>query len=111
MDLGLKSRRAVVGGASSGLGLAIAAQLAAEGCRLLLWARHADRLDKAADDLRARYEADVATTVADAEDPLAAHLVAERAREALGGVDILVLNAGGPSPVDPAQTQPEQWRA
>src|SRR5207245_1573534 len=44
-------------------------------------------------------------------DPSAGPRVAEAAREALGRVDIAVLNAGGPPPVDPARTEPDGWRA
>ncbi|MCI0347542.1 MAG: SDR family NAD(P)-dependent oxidoreductase, partial [Chloroflexi bacterium] len=44
MDLGIRERRALVGGGSSGLGRAIAERLAAEGCDVAIWARRADGL-------------------------------------------------------------------
>ncbi|HSJ00405.1 MAG TPA: SDR family NAD(P)-dependent oxidoreductase, partial [Patescibacteria group bacterium] len=53
MDLGLRGRTAVVGGATSGLGRASAEALAAEGCRLLLWSRRDDALATVARELRA----------------------------------------------------------
>ena len=110
MDLGLDGRRAVVGGASSGLGRACAERLAAEGCRLLLWSRRADAVEEAAASIRAAHGAEVHALSADAADPAAAATVAEAALERLGGVDVLVLNAGGPPPVDPTRTDPEGWR-
>ena len=54
MDLGLRGRLAVVGGASAGLGRASASALAAEGCNLLIWSRNAERLEATAGELRGR---------------------------------------------------------
>jgi 3-oxoacyl-[acyl-carrier protein] reductase len=68
-------------------------------------------LERAARELRAKYQGDAWTAVADAEDPNAAREIAEQAQEVLGGVDILVLNAGGPPPENPTKTQPHQWLA
>jgi 3-oxoacyl-[acyl-carrier protein] reductase len=110
MDLGLRGKTAVVGGASSGLGAAIAERLAAEGCRLLLWSRSVERLDGVADRLRREHDAEIHVTAADAAGPDAATIVAEAAARALGEVEILVLNAGGPPTVDPTQTSEEEWR-
>lgn len=110
MDLGLRDRGAVVGGASSGLGRASAAALAAEGCRLLLWSRRADALRALAEQLRAEHGVEVHVAAADAMEPDAAAIISGAAIEALGSVDVLVLNAGGPSTVDPTATDPEEWR-
>ncbi|MFI5225063.1 MAG: SDR family oxidoreductase [Candidatus Limnocylindrales bacterium] len=109
MDLGLTGRGALVGGGSSGLGLATAEALAAEGCRLAIWSRNQAGLDTAAGAIRNRYGVEVATIAADAADPAAARSVAEAAAAALGEIDIVVLNAGGPPTVDPTATDPEQW--
>ena len=108
MDLGIAGRRALVGGASSGLGRASAEALAAEGCRLVLWSRGGDALEEVAADIRSRFGADVATVGADAADPGAAALVARTALEA-GAVDIVVLNAGGPPPAGPTETDAAGW--
>ncbi len=110
MDLGLRGRAAIVGGASSGLGAAIAERLAAEGCRLLLWSRSMERLEAVASGLRQRDSAEVHVVVADASRPDAASTVAEAAARTLGEVDILVLNAGGPPTVDPTQTSEAEWQ-
>lgn len=108
MDLGLRGRTAVVGGATSGLGRASAEALAAEGCRLLIWSRNADALALTAAEITAAHGVDVAHVSADAGSPDAASTVAEAAAR-LGGVDIVVLNAGGPPTVDPTATDPEGW--
>jgi 3-oxoacyl-[acyl-carrier protein] reductase len=109
MDLGLRGRRAVVGGATSGLGRASAEALAAEGVDLLIWSRSAERLAAAADELRAAHGVQVEVVAADAADPTAATTVADAAA-AFGAVDILVSNAGGPPTTDPTATDPEAWQ-
>ena len=110
MKMGLTGRTALVGGASSGLGRASAEWLAAEGCRLAIWSRSLDGLEAVAADLRARHGTEVATIAAGATDPGAARMVADAALAALGRVDVVVLNAGGPPPVDPASTDPAGWQ-
>lgn len=109
MDLGIAGRRALVGGASSGLGRASAEALAAEGCRLALWSRGGDGLERVADDIRARFKVEVMTIGADAADQSSAEAVADRVGQAFGGVDIVVLNAGGPPTVDATATDAAGW--
>ncbi len=92
MDLGIAGRRAVVAGASSGLGKATARALAAEGVRVVIGSRSAERLAAAAADI----DGDVIPVVGDVATPAGASAFAEAAAAALGGVDILVPNAGGP---------------
>jgi 3-oxoacyl-[acyl-carrier protein] reductase len=94
MDLGLQGRTAAVAGASSGLGLASARALAAEGARVAICARTAERVADAAASIghgAVPIVADVSTVEG------AAGFVAA-AVDALGSVDILVPNAGGPPP-------------
>jgi 3-oxoacyl-[acyl-carrier protein] reductase len=110
MDLGLRGRAAVVGGASAGLGRASAERLAAEGCRLALWSRGGDKLEDAAREIRAAWSVEVVTIQGDAFDPATPAAVAAEAERALGGIDILVLNTGGPVPADAAHTDPAEWR-
>ncbi|HEY2044293.1 MAG TPA: SDR family oxidoreductase [Jatrophihabitans sp.] len=109
MTYGIETKLAVVGGATSGLGLASAHALAEQGCRLLLWSRNEQQLDAAARQIAERHGTQVLIVAADASDPSAAATVATAA-ETAGGADILVLNAGGPPPVDPTATTPQQWR-
>lgn len=108
MDLGLRGRRAVVGGATSGLGRASAETLAAEGCDLLIWSRSAERLGVTADELASAHGVRVEHVAADAGSPDSAAQVAEAAT-AFGPIDILVLNAGGPPTTDPTATDREAW--
>jgi len=103
MDLALHGRRAAVAAGSRGLGRACAAALAAEGARVAICGRDAAAVAAAA-------EADgLLPIVADVAHPDGAAGFVADARDALGGVDILVANAGGPPPGgfaqirDPAQ--------
>jgi 3-oxoacyl-[acyl-carrier protein] reductase len=109
MDLGLRGRLAVVGGATAGLGRASADALAAEGCDLLIWSRSAERLASTASELHDAHGVRVESVAADAADPAAARAVADAA-SAVGPVEILILNAGGPPTVDPTATDAEGWR-
>ena len=93
MDLGLQDARAVVTGASRGLGLAIADALAAEGAAVALVARRKDRLD----DLAGRLEADGARVLVletDVTRQDQAEAAVERTVAELGRLDTLVNNAG-----------------
>jgi 3-oxoacyl-[acyl-carrier protein] reductase len=109
MDLGLRGRSAVIGGATSGLGRASAEALAAEGCNLLLWSRRADALASVAEERRSAHNVRVEHVSADASEAIAADVVAEAA-SAFGQIDILVSNAGGPPTVDPTATDAAGWQ-
>jgi 3-oxoacyl-[acyl-carrier protein] reductase len=106
----MTGRRAVVGGATSGLGRASAEALARAGMDLLLWSRNLGQLEQLAADLHERHGVAVSAVSADAADPASAETVASAAHEHLGGVDVCVLNAGGPPPCPPDATDPEEWR-
>jgi 3-oxoacyl-[acyl-carrier protein] reductase len=110
MDLGLTGRTALVGGASAGLGRACAERLAAEGCRLAMWSRGGEKLERAADEIRRARSVEVTTIAGDAADPATAARVFEEAKRALGQVDIVVLNAGGPPTAEATKTDPQEWR-
>lgn len=98
MDLGLKGRRALVMGASKGLGRAIADSLAAEGASVVVSGRDQASLDKVAAALVAAGAPAAHGVVADVADGAQMDALAEAAERLLGGVDILVLNHGGPPP-------------
>ncbi len=106
MDLGLEGKRAAVAAASRGLGFAVAAALAAEGARVAICSRHRGRVEEAA----ARIGPLAHPLVADVSEPEGAQGFVEEARRALGGVDILVANAGGPPPGTFASTPLEAYR-
>ncbi|HEV7749931.1 MAG TPA: SDR family oxidoreductase [Baekduia sp.] len=88
MDLGLRDRVCVVTGASQGIGLAISARLAGEGAKVLMVARGEGRLQAAAEPLGAEWLA------ADVTDPDCTQRIVATAVEQLGGLDVLVNNAG-----------------
>jgi 3-oxoacyl-[acyl-carrier protein] reductase len=111
MDLGIRGKAAIVGGASSGIGAAIAERLAAEGCSLLIWSREQAHLAPIATRLHERYAVEVAIAAVDAADPDAPEVLAQAVANSLGNADICVLNAGGPSPVDPLATDAAGWLA
>lgn len=93
MDLGLRGRRALVLGSSSGLGRAVAAGLVAEGARVAVVSRSAVRSRDAASAIGAD-----AALVADLTIPGEASRLVADAVQALGGLDICVVNTGGGTP-------------
>jgi 3-oxoacyl-[acyl-carrier protein] reductase len=96
MDLGLANRVALVTGASSGLGLAIARELSQEGASVAIVARRADLLARVAAEISADTKRRVLPVPGDVAQPGEADRVVAAAAEVLGPVDILVANAGGP---------------
>jgi 3-oxoacyl-[acyl-carrier protein] reductase len=92
VDLGLAGARALVGGGSGGLGLAIGEALAAEGARVALVARSADTLEAEA----ARIGAGATAVPVDLSRPEGPQTAVRRAVETFGGLDLLVVNSGGP---------------
>lgn len=96
MDLGLSGARAVVSGASRGIGLAIADALAAEGAGVALLARGTDGLARAA-ELVGRHGRPVVTRAVDVTDPAALAAAVDQVAVELGGLDRVVANAGGGS--------------
>ena len=92
MDLGIAGRRAAVAAASKGLGFATAQALAAEGVQVAMCGRHAETIEAAA----AQIGGGAVPIVADLSSPSGASGFVHDAHAALGGIDILVANAGGP---------------
>jgi short-subunit dehydrogenase len=84
---------AVVTGASRGLGLLLASELAGQGCPLVICARDAAELERAADELRAA-GAEVTTVACDVTDEATPQLLIDTAMQRYGRLDILVSNAG-----------------
>ena len=108
VDLGITGRRAAVAGASSGLGLATASALAAEGVRVAICGRDRERIGRAAAEITDRLAVEpdaVIPCVADVSTPEGAAAFVAEATDRLGGVDILVPNAGGPPPGTFATTE------
>jgi len=105
MDLGLAGRRALVCGASRGIGAAVAGVLAAEGARVVLAARDSTALRERADELRA-----IAVPV-DLATPEGGSRAVTAAADALGGLDLLWVNSGGPPPGSFRELDESAWAA
>lgn len=104
MDLELTGKRALVTASSRGLGRGIAEALAREGAHVVLCGRSEERLEKAVADINARRQGNARYVVADLAEPDAAATIQDAAVSALGGIDILVNNTGGPPLASMAET-------
>lgn len=110
MDLGLRGKRALVLGASRGLGLAIARCLAAEGAIVTLCGRNRDALTQAVGDLMVGgAEADFLQL--DLADPVQRRSALDNLLADGRGYDILINNGGGPAPGAVGSVATEQWHA
>ncbi len=108
MDLGISGKTALVLGASGGLGRAMAIALSAEGVRVAVAARGQAGLDETAAEIRAA-GGEAVTVVWDVADldVIAANVAA--VEKALGPIDILINNTGGPPPTPAAGQDPALW--
>lgn len=106
MDLGLHGRTAVVCASTSGLGLAIARALDAEGANVVVSGRRGDLARAEAGRLRHGVGVQV-----DLTEPGGPERLLRAATDAFGGVDIVVLNGGGPPPSGAADLDPAALRA
>ena len=110
MDISLKGRHALVCGASQGMGLAIAQQLATQGANVVLLARNEASLQQALDTLHRDDTQQHQFLVADFSDPL-------QVRSAIDGhiaknpIHILINNTGGPPPGLAINAQPDDFTA
>ncbi len=107
-DIDLKGRPAVVTGAAQGIGFSIATRLLASGARVSLWDRDAALLEQARGELAG--SGDVHGVVVDVTDADDVSRAAEETAAALGGIDIMVNNAGIAGPTVPSWEYPlEEW--
>ena len=113
MELGLAGRRAIVTGGSKGLGRAIAAELVAEGAAVAICSRHAGELDATAAELtrQAAGAGPVLALPCDVTDPDQVSAFTTAAAAALGGLDILINNAGGARPGRFGTLTDDDWHA
>jgi len=96
MDLGLKDKRALVTGSSRGLGYATALALAREGCKVVINGRDEGKVKAAAEKIVNETGTQAYGLAGDVSDASKAEGLIKSAVEALGGLDILITNAGGP---------------
>ncbi|MBC8031619.1 MAG: SDR family oxidoreductase [Pyrinomonadaceae bacterium] len=110
MDLGIKTRVALVAAASKGIGFAVALELAREGARVFLCSRDEKRASEAAQKIHDETGATVAGIGADVTDDQAVEHFVNVARERAGRIDILITNAGGPPASSFAEANLEAFR-
>ncbi|HEV8128108.1 MAG TPA: SDR family NAD(P)-dependent oxidoreductase [Candidatus Eisenbacteria bacterium] len=110
MDTPLKGRHALVTGASSGFGRAIASRFAAEGAHVAITGRRGERLDELAAELRSKHRVEVTPLAFDVRDRDAVESALRGARGLLDTVDLVVNNAGLAAGLDPVQSaNPDDW--
>ncbi|MFF5721737.1 SDR family oxidoreductase [Streptomyces buecherae] len=107
MDLGLKDRVYVVTGATRGLGNATARELVADGAKVVITGRDADRVAAAARELGPNAYG----LPADNADPTAADRLIATARERFGRFDGILISVGGPPAGSAAGNTDDQWQA
>ncbi len=111
MDLHLNGKRALVAAASRGLGAAIASSLAAEGCLVELSSRSLVNAQSTANRIAAESGATITAAEVDVSDADAVRTWVDDAADRLGGIDIVIPNAGGPPSAAFDETNPEEWDA
>ena len=94
MSRSLDKQVVIITGATSGIGQAVAYQLAQEGCKLVLAARRQDRLQALAQELEEQWGAEVLVQVTDMSQPQAIESLVRATLEAFSRIDILFSNAG-----------------
>ncbi|WLQ33083.1 SDR family oxidoreductase [Streptomyces castrisilvae] len=107
MDLGLKDRVYIVTGATRGLGYATARALVADGAKVIITGRDAQRAEAAAAELGPA----AVGLAADNADPASAGRLVAAAREGLGRLDGILISVGGPPPGGIADNTDEQWQS
>lgn len=97
MDLGLKNQVALVTASSQGLGAAVALAFAQEGARVVICSRNKEKIEQRAEQIRQSTGAQVLPVQADVTDQSDVDRLVKTTIERLGGINILITNAAGPS--------------
>jgi 3-oxoacyl-[acyl-carrier protein] reductase len=109
MDLKLKGKKALIFGASKGIGRGIADALAAEGVDVAIVARTKEVVDRSAAEINAKGGGRAVGVVADLFDWATVEKAVNSARDQIGPIDILVNTSGGPPPSGAIGVKPEVW--
>ncbi len=110
MDLGLKDRIVIVAGASQGIARAAAELFAAEGARLAIFSRTAEKIERAGAEIQAKYGIEVLAEALDATDAAGVARFVAGVAKRFGGVDVCVANAAGPPAKGFLQASDEDWQ-
>jgi 3-oxoacyl-[acyl-carrier protein] reductase len=110
MDLGLKNKRALVTGSSRGLGYATALALAKEGCKVAINGRDEAKIKSVAGKISKETDNQVIGLGGDVGMPEIPARLIQQAADAFGGLDILVTNAGGPTPGSIDSLDEAEWQ-
>ncbi|HEY2905635.1 MAG TPA: SDR family oxidoreductase [Vicinamibacterales bacterium] len=110
MDLGLKNKVAMVGGASKGLGYAVARALAAEGALVSIASRDKSAIEKAAATIKGESGSDVLAVPAELSSADAIAHWHKATTDRFGGVDLLFANTGGPPAGPVLSFDDDAWR-
>jgi len=110
MDLELRDKVAVITGASIGIGLAVAEGLAAEGVHVVMAARQGERLEEAAARVGKDYGVRAVPVACDVATAEGATALLAATRQAFGGADILINNAGTGSNETIAEASDDKWQ-
>jgi 3-oxoacyl-[acyl-carrier protein] reductase len=111
MDLGLKDKVALVTGGSEGIGRATAQSLGREGARVVICARRADVLERAAHDIAEATGAEIVPVQADMRNPTDVEDLVKKTVQKFGRLDILVNNAGTSAAGDFEKVTDDAWQA
>jgi 3-oxoacyl-[acyl-carrier protein] reductase len=109
LDLGLKDRNVIVCASSEGIARAAAEKFVAEGARVAMCSRDANKLRTAVNDIRSRHPVEILAEPLDVTDSDAVQQFVKHVDQQFGGVDVCVVNAGGPPPKMFLSTTTEEW--